>query len=280
MHRLIPLLFVAGCLLESGKADDSRSGFHDVTVKWHLRKLDGSLMAACPAGFTTLYTHLYRLGYVEPPDALVETPCTPEGSLTQKLATAGDLIDESTRDQDAHGYYDYHPEKDIWIDVSEETGRVNAASSFLMHTELKADMTIDFDIVPEGGVGVAAWQLISKGTMAPMASCASAGVDEIEYATRSYNSSDPLVVGGSWPCTQIDPFFYYDPDGNSTLPDADAFQLGTGHTRALAPDSYYVELRAKRAGVVVGKSLDASFYSMDKNEAHKINGAQIIIDDR
>jgi hypothetical protein len=71
----------------AGSKDDTRSGFHNVTVKWHLKNLDGTAMSACPAGFTTLVTHLYKIGYVEPPDALIVQPCTPDGSLTKPVAT-------------------------------------------------------------------------------------------------------------------------------------------------------------------------------------------------
>jgi hypothetical protein len=280
MLRIAPFLLLLGCL-PNEQADDSRSGFHDVTVRWHLRKLDGSVMASCPAGFTTLFTHLYVAGFVEPPDALVKTPCTPEGSFTQRVATGGELVDPKTIHDEVHGYYDYHPSKDIWMDVTEETQTAYAAVSFLRHIELTSDTTIDFDIVPDGGVGVAAWRLVSKSTGAPLTSCASADVDEIEYATRPYvDDTAPLVVGGSWPCNQVDPFFFYDPDGNSTLLDPDEYELGSGHTRALPPDSYYVELRAKRAGVIVGRSVDASFYAYTKNAAHKINDPDIVMNDR
>jgi hypothetical protein len=86
------------------------------------------------------------------------------------------------------------------------------------------------------------------------------------------------VVGGSWPCKQVDPYFYYDPDGNSTTL-GDDFKLGSGHTRAFAPESYYVELRAKRAGVVVGRSM-GSLSANDKNSAHRIHSTDIPIDDR
>jgi hypothetical protein len=144
---------------------------------------------------------------------------------------------------------------------------------------LTSDTTIDFDLSPGGGVGVAAWSLSSSLTSAPLTSCATAGVDQIEYAVRPYNDDTaPLVVGGSWPCEQIDPYFYYDPDGNSTLLDED-YELGSGHTRAYAPDDYYVELRAKRAGAVVGRGM-GSFSAVDENGAHRINGSDIPINDR
>ena len=266
-----------GCFLipADGKDDDSRSGFHDVTVSWHLRNLDGTVMASCPAGFTTLAAHLYLLGFSEPPDALLRKPCTPEGSLTQPVATAGELLDEASG-----GYYNYLPQKDIWIDVTEETQSAFAAVSYLYHVEeLTAKTTIDFDIYPAGGVGVAAWTLSSSLTSAPLATCAAAGVDEIEAAVRPYGDvTAPLVVSGTWPCGQIDPYFYYDPDGNSTLLD-EAFELGSGHTRAFAPEDYYVEMRAKRGGVIVGTG-EGNFSAEPQNGAHRINGTDIPIDDR
>lgn len=281
----VPLLLLSavssGCIPTSSdeQKDDSRSGFHDVTVKWHLRHLDGRVMASCPPGYTKLVTHLYRAGYAEPPDALVELPCTPEGSLTQPVATAGKLLEESTRDNGVRGYYNYTPQKDIWIDVTEETQSAFAAVSFLYYVEaLTSNTTIDFDLYPEGGVGVAAWSFRSSLTSAPLPSCAAAGVDQIEAAVRPYSDeAAPLVVAGTWQCDQVDPYFYYNPSGNSTLLGNNA--LGSGHTRALAPGDYYVELRAKRAGAVVGTAM-GSFSADTKNGARQINGTDIVIDDR
>jgi hypothetical protein len=284
-RRCLPLLLVSavssGCIpLSSGEQeDDSRSGFHDVTVRWHIRNLDGSVMASCPPGFTTLVTHLYNAGYVEPPDALVELPCTPEGSLTRPVATAGKLIDEATRDLEVPAYYPYSPMKDIWIDVTEPTQSSYAAVSYQYYVEaLTSNTTIEFDLYPEGGVAVAAWSFVSSLTGAPLPSCAAAGVDEIEAAVRPYSDeAAPLVVAGTWPCEQVDPYFHWDPDGNSTLLGDD--KLGSGHTRAFAPGDYYVELRARRAGAVVGTAMGA-FSSDGKNSAHRITRSEITIDDR
>jgi len=283
----VPLLvasaLASGCILSGNQPDDSRSGFHDVTVTWHLKNIDGTPKTSCAAGFTTLYLHLYRQGFVEPPDALVKLPCTPDGSTTQRVATAGNLLDPSTRDS-AHAYFDYTPEKDIWLEVTEETDSVFSAVSFLYYVDnLSGDITIDYDIYPDGGMGVAPWSLNSGLTGAPLTSCATAGVDTIEYAVRPYaDETAPLVVGGSWPCTQIDPYVYYNPDGNSTLID-DPYTLGSGHTRAYAPDTYFVELRAKRAGVVVGKTdmTDPPHVELQTgNSFHKISPSSIPITDR
>jgi hypothetical protein len=271
-----------GCFLAppSEKDEDTRSDFHDVTVRWHLRKLDGSVMAACPPGFTKLVTHLYKEGYVEPPDSIVRMPCTPEGSLTQPLATAGELLAEETRGDPVQAYYDYAPRKDIYLDVTEETEETFAAQTPTYYTELTADLTIDFDIYPEGGVGVSAWTLVSSLTTGKLASCAAAGVDEIEYAVRPFSDeAAPLVVGGSWPCDHADPYFYYSPGGTFQIPDADEYQLGVGHTKGYAPGEYFVELRAKRAGTVVGRST-SSMIVAPGNSAIRIHDDEITISDR
>lgn len=116
--RLLCCLLLAGCgaagtqsgdpdaSVSDPNPDDTRAGLHDVTAKWHLRQLDGTLMAACPPGFTDIFVHLYKgPSYVEPPDALVRTPCTPEGSLTQPVATEGRLLDPNTSGENK-AYFD------------------------------------------------------------------------------------------------------------------------------------------------------------------------------
>jgi len=267
-----------GC--PSSDDGDTRSDFHDVTVSWHLKKLDGQVMSACPAGFTKLVIHLYKTGYVEPPDSIVRMPCTPEGSLTQSLPTAGEVLDESTRGTSGEAYYAYEPRKDFYIDVTEETEQTFAAKTPVYYTTLTSDLSIDFDIYPDGGVGVSAWSLVSSLTTSKLASCASAGVDEIEYAMRPYNDDTaPLVVGGSWPCTHADPYFYYSPGGNFDIPDPDEFQLGVGHTKGYAPGEYFVELRAKRGGTIVGSSMSSMIIDT-KNSADRILNDEITISDR
>lgn len=271
-----------GCFLSEGseREDDTRSDFHDVTVNWQLKNLNGTPMSACPTGFTKMVTHLYKYPFVEPPDSIVRMPCTPNGTLTRSLATAGDLIDENSRGTAAVAYYDYEPRKEIWLDVTEETEETFAAQTPFYVTQLTSDLTIDFDIYPDGGVGVSAWSLVSSATSAKLASCAAAGVDEIEYAVRDYSDDTaPLVVGGSWPCDHADPYFFYSPRGNFNIPDPEEHQLGVGHTKGYAPGSYFVELRAKRAGVVVGRSM--SSMNMDgKNSAIRILDDEITITDR
>lgn len=276
----VPLLLISaastGCLLADEGRKDTRSGFHDVTVSWHLKNLDGTVMAACPPGFSTLVTHLYHRGYVEPPDALIKTPCTPEGSLTQPVATAGNL----PAPDDDYASYGYEPQKDIWMDVTEETQSEYAAVSYEYYVEnLDADRTIDFDIYPDGGVGVGAWWLQSSLTSAPIPSCATAGVDEIEAALRPAGGTAPFVVAGTWPCDQIDPYFYYSPDGTGTLLEDGDYRLGSGHTAAVTPGDYEVEMRGKRAGVIVGTGI-GYFTSDGENSYHQINSDPITINDR
>jgi hypothetical protein len=204
--------------------------------------------------------------------------------LTQSTAAAGELLDETTRGTGAQAYFDYTPEKDIWVDVSEETGAANAASSYMYHVAaLASDITIDFDIYPAGGTGVAVWTLVSSLTSVPLSSCAAAGVDQIEAAVRPYaDTTAPLVVVGTWPCAQVDPYFYYHPDGNGLLFDSDPtkYELGSGHTKSLAPGDYFVELRGKRAGAVVGTTADAYFHADNKNIPHIIHNTAVTITDR
>ena len=271
-----------GCfpLSEEDDSDDTRSDFHDVTVRWHLKNLDGTPMSSCPAGFTKLVAHLYKTGYGEPPDSILRMPCTPDGSLTQPLPTAGQVINESTRGTAAVAYFDYEPRKDIYLDITEETEETFAAQTPVYYTTLTSDLSIDFDIYPEGGVGVAAWTLVSSLTSSRLASCAAAGVDQIEYAVRPYaDDTAPLVVGGSWPCDHADPYFYYSPRGNFEIPDPDEHQLGVGHTKGYAPGSYFVELRAKRAGTVVGRSM-SSMIMDSNNSAIRILDDEMTISDR
>ena len=156
-----------------------------------------------------------------------------------------------------------------------------AARSYVYFIEdLDSDRTIDFDIYPAGGVGVAAWELGSSFTSAPIPSCATAGVDQIEAAVRRYDAGEdaPFAVAGTWPCEQVDPYFYYDPDGNSTTLDGE-FELGSGHTAALEPGDYEVEMRAKRSGVIVGTSM-GYFSAEGGNGSRGINHDAIPIDDR
>jgi hypothetical protein len=281
IRSAVALFALSGCqlLIADETPEDTRSGFHDVTVNWHLKNLDGTVMSACPQGFSTLVTHLYQEGYVEPEDALVKTPCTPEGSLTQPVATAGDL---PVPGDIAGAHFPYDAQKDIWMDVTEETQSELAARSYVFYVEkLESDLTIDFDMYPAGGVGVAAWTLQSSFTSAPIPSCETAGVDEIEAAVRRYDAGEdaPYVVAGNWPCDAVDPYFYYDPTGNGTTLDGE-FELGSGHTVALEPTDYEVEMRGKRDGTIVGTGIGYLTMLFDENGATMINSDPITIMDR
>ncbi|CAN5917057.1 hypothetical protein BH11MYX2_BH11MYX2_23920 [soil metagenome] len=254
---------------------DTRGDKHDVTIAWHIRNLDGTVKSACPAGFDKLIFRLYKDGYVEPPDSIVRMPCTTEGTLTRSLPTSGQL--ESPTEPGS--YYDYTTRKDVSIDVTEDTEEAFAARSEIYRTQLTADLSMDFDLYPDGGKGVAAWVLQSSLTDTALGSCAAASVDTIEYATKTYNTNDPLVVGGSWPCANKDPYFFYSPGGNFEIPDPDEHQLGVGHTKCYPPGEYYVELRAKRAGATVGTSVSSMIID-DHNNAIRIVDDVLTITDR
>lgn len=282
----------AGCGLPSSNGDDdddvaadadptgdTRSGFHDVTVNWTLKNLDGSVMSACPPGFTTLYVNLYRNpdGLVAPPDAEVTLPCTPQGTLTRPVATAGDLPDPAN--PEAH--FPYGPQKDFVVRVTEETLSVFAASTSLYYVEeLTSDLSLDFQLYPAGGVGTLAWLLESSLTSAPLASCAAAGVDQIEAAIRPFfDDQAPFVVVGTWGCSDQDPYQYYEPNGNGFAQLDGRFELGTGTTIGIAPGDYKAELRAKRAGVVVGTA-ESELTIEDRNDANPFKTPVITINDR
>jgi hypothetical protein len=280
MKLVLPLACWSLAACNVLQQDDSRGGFHDVTVNWRLLNVDETVMPACPPGFTTIAVHLYRANYLEPPDALVLEPCTPAGSKTYEVATSGELLDEVTTGSGPNAYFDYTPEKDIWIDVTEETQSAFAASSFLYTVQLDDDLEINFELYPEGGVGVGTWSLTSTFTGARLASCEAAGVDEIEAAARSYDDETAqLEVIGTWPCNNVDPYYFYAPDGNSQLFNPDELELGTGGTTGLAPGSYFIEMRAKRAGTVVGTA-EASLSVEGHHSVHVIKPGEIPVTDR
>lgn len=277
---LPPIIALLPSCVAAKDSFDTRADFHDVTVSWHIKNLDDTT-APCPTGFTTLFIHLYNAGFVEPPDALLKLPCTSEGSVTTPVATSGYFVAEENRDQPEPGRYLYHPLKDIWIDLSEETFTAKAATSFLYYVAaLDNDLTLNFDLYPAGGVGVVAWRLLSAASGAPLTSCKGAGVDTIEAAARPFgDDAAPLQVIGRWPCDQYDPYFHYDPVGNGALVQPDTYQLGSGHTRAVAAidSGYFVELRALRGTQVVGKKA-TSFIAPSKNGAAPISDGEIPID--
>jgi hypothetical protein len=271
-----------GCFLAGSeeRPDDSRSGFHDVTVSWTLRNLDGSVMTQCPAGYTTIYANLYESWWIlqPPPDAEVRVPCTPQGSFTRPVATEGELRD--TAEGSYGGYFPYHANKDLMLRVTEETLSSVAASTETANypvAALTSDLSVDFDLYPDGGVAMAAWQLQSSLTSAPLTSCAGAGVDEIEAAIRPFaDESAPLVVAATWPCDSVDEYIR---DFHASEGGAEEYVLGAGATAGLAPGSYFVELRAKRAGAVVG-TVDGDVEISEGNTYSAIRPAMIPIGDR
>lgn len=93
-----------------------------------------------------------------PPDAEVKIPCTPEGTFTRAVATGGELLDPAG----SGGYYDYVPQKDILVTITEETLTATAATTPLYYIEaLTSDTTLNFNIYP---AGVIAWQFQSSLT--------------------------------------------------------------------------------------------------------------------
>jgi hypothetical protein len=256
---------------------DQPAGFHNVTINWQLKNVNGTPMTACPPGFDTIYVNLYRNpdGLVAPPDAEVTLPCTPSGTLTRPVATTGRYYLEDG------SYFGYTAQKDFLFKVTEATLSVEAArTSYYYVEELTTDLTLNFDVYPAGGVGVVAWQFSSMLTGAPLASCATAGVDTIEAAIRPFNDSGaPLVVVGSWPCTAVDPYQYYEPNGNGFALLDGQYELGSGTSTGIAAGEYFAELRAKRANVVVG-TLDGQVIIEDRNDANPFTPSNITITDR
>lgn len=256
---------------------DLPSGFHDVTVNWQLKNPDGSLLASCPPGFSTIYINFYRNydGVGAPAEAEAKLPCTVQGTITKEVATQGNQYQEDG------SYFPYVAQKDFILIVTEETLSSEAArTAYYYVDELKADLTLDFVLYPAGGTGTLAWQFESTLTSAPLASCASAGVDEVEVAIRDYyEPGDPLVVVGTWPCNNIDPYNYYEPNGNGFPQIDEPYEMGSGTTKGLAVGTYFAETRAKRAGVVVGK-VDGQLTIEGQNDVNPVWPAKIPIDDR
>jgi len=295
VHLPLLLLFVAtatGCKTASsgdedgGVADaadedgDTRSGFHDVTVNWTLKNVDGSVMTACPPGFTTIYMNLYRNpdGLVAPPDAEWTVPCTPQGTVTRPVATAGRLLDVAGG---YGGYFDYGTQKDFVVRVTEETLSSFAASTSYYYVEnLASALTLDFDIYPAGGVGTFAWQFQSSLTAAALPTCAAAGVDQLEVGIRPYaDDAAAFVTVGTWGCNEVDPYQYYEPNGNGFAQIDGMYEIGSGTTGGIAVGEYRTEVRAKRAGVVVGSDLGQLIIE-NRNDANPISPGVITINDR
>lgn len=259
---------------------DTRSGFHNVTMSWSLKNIDGSLLSACPAGYSMIYANFYRAhdSIASPSDAEVKLPCSVQGTVTRPVATAGHYYDPAYEEN--ANFFRYEPQKDFLIRVYEETmTRWAATTPYYYVDELTTDLTLTFDLYPAGGVGVLAWNFESTLTGAPLASCASAGVDQVEAAIRPLATTGAFTVVGTWACDARDPYQYYEPNGNGFPVLDEQYELGQGTTRALAPGDYEVELRAKRANAVVGTTA-ANLTIEDKNDPNPIFPSKIIITDR
>ena len=256
---------------------DVPGGFHDVTVNWQLKNVDGSLMSACPPGFSTLYINFYRnhYGLTAPPEAEAKLPCTTQGTTTKAVATNG----RTTEEDGSH--FIFEPEKDFIVVVTEETLSSEAANTPYYHVEtLTSDLTLDFVLYPAGGTGALAWQFESTLTSAPLASCASAGVDTVEVAARDFfDDQAPLVVIGSWACNATDPSVYFEPNGNGFPLIDEQYEMGSGRTAGLAAGTYFTETRAKRGDAIVG-TVDGQLVIEDRNDVNPITGAKIPINDR
>jgi hypothetical protein len=260
-------------------AGDTPSDPRNLTINWNFKGLDGNPVP-CPAGFTVMeiwITNTYD-GYWQ---SVVEVPCSgATGTYSETVYTAGR---EHTEDD---GWWTHGKVHDIRLRVTEPTGQNTAAGAPALpegippdpgrFITLDQDQTVTFDIYPGGGYGVAKWQLISNNTGAELVSCAAAGVDTIRftYFVGYYPGvSAPIVT--EWPCTANDIDF---------APDASRYQLGSGRTRAVAPETYYGTLEALRNGVVVGtRGGDGDAIGFDSsmgNRAFPITSVRITIDDR
>ena len=141
---------------------------------------------------------------------------------------------------------------------------------------LDQDRTVDFDIYPDGGFGVAKWHLISKLTGADLTTCSAAGVDTIRFTYfMGYYPGTTTPIVTEWPCDANDIDFERD---------SAEYELGSGRTRAVTPGTYYGTFQALRNGVVVGtRGGDGDAIGFDSNtgnDAFTITNAEITIDDR
>lgn len=292
LYLLVPfLLGSAGCFPASDTEDppadadlgedagDMLANPRNLTINWHFKGLDGNPVA-CPAGFSVMQisiTNTYD-GYWQ---HILDVPCAgTDGTHSETIYTSGR---ERTEDG---GYWQHGQIHDVRLKVTEPTGQsVAAGAPFLAEglppppgrfVTLDQDQTLDFDIYAAGGYGVARWHLVSNNTGADLISCAAAGVDTVRftYFVGYYPGvTTPIVT--EWPCDAKDIDF---------PPDADDYELGSGRTRAVAPETYYGTFEALRNGVVVGTrggDGDAiGFDSSPGNRAFTITNANITITDR
>jgi hypothetical protein len=253
---------------------------HNLTINWHFKGLDGNAIP-CPAGFSVMevwITNTYD-GYWQETS---EVPCSSaNGTYSTTVFTAG-----RTYVEEEDGWWTHGKIHDIRLRVTEPTGESTAAGAPTLpegsppdpgrFITIDQDTTVDFDIYPGGGWGVAKWHLVSNNTGANLISCAAAGVDTIRftYFVGYYpGTTTPIVT--EWPCDAKDIDFE---------PDASDYQLGSGRTRAVPPETYYGTFEALRNGVVVGTrggDGDAIGFDSDTgNRAFRITNANITINDR
>lgn len=269
---------------DAGPGDDADGDTprdpHQLTINWHFKGLDGNAVA-CPAGFTVMEISITNDQYDGYWQSTVERPCTgSDGTYSETVFTSGR---EMTGDG---GYWTHGKIHDVRLKVTEPTGQsVAAGAPFLAEglppppgrfVTLDRDRTLDFDIYAAGGYGVAKWHLVSNNTSADLISCAAAGVDTIRftYFVGYYPGvTTPIVT--EWPCDAKDIDF---------PPDAQQYELGSGRTRAVAPETYYGTFEALRNGVVVGtRGGDGDAIGFDShaaNSAYRIASANITINDR
>ena len=289
LFALSLMTVLAGCPATEGDATppdadtpdagDELSDPRRLTINWHFKGLDGNPIP-CPAGFSVMevwITNTYD-GYWQ---HVEKVPCaSADGTYSKMIFTAG-------REQEEDGGYWTHGKiHDIRLSVTDPTGQSVAAGApqraeglppdpGRMIT-LDQDRSVDFDIYPGGGFGVAKWHLISKLTGADLTSCATAGVDTIRFTYfKDYYPGTTTPIVTEWPCDASDIDFPRD---------TTQYQLGSGRTRAVAPGTYYGTFQALRNGVVVGtRGGDGDAIGFDSNtgnDAFPITNANITINDR
>jgi hypothetical protein len=261
-------------------AGDTPSDPRDLTINWAFKDLDGKPIA-CPAGFSVMEIWITNNEYDGYWQKVFDVPCAgPNGTHTETVFTAGR---EQTEDG---GWWTHGKIHDVRLKVTEPTGQsVAAGAPYLAEgvppppgrfVTLDQDRVVDFDIYPGGGFGVARWHLISKNTGSDLISCAAAGVDTVRFTYFvGYYPGDTTPIVTEWACDAKDIDFE---------PDASEYELGSGRTRVVAPETYYGTFEALRKGVVVGSrggDGDAIGFDSDTgNRAFHITNASITIDDR
>jgi hypothetical protein len=269
------LTLLTACLSEGG---DAPADPQNLTVSWRFKDVGGNAIA-CPAGFTRLevtITNEYD-GYYQ---RRVEVPCAAsEGTHTESIPTSG-------REEVEPGAYWTHGKiHDIKLRITDPSGESVAAEApasvfespfqVVRLVTLDQDRSVDFDIYPNAGFGISRWHLVSTLTGADLLSCAAAGVDTIRftYFVGFYpGESAPIVT--EWPCDANDLDYSIDPDST---------ELGSGRTRAVAPETYFGTFEALRNGVVVGTrggDGDAIGFDSRPGQGHVITNSNITITDR